>query len=81
MEREHTSQMSREDQHGRARMDQLLRAVLPDSVDRVTQKHRQILGALGDAKVQATEGQPHARRGSSWKAWQHANRSSSLTGD
>ena len=45
-------------QRDRARMDQLLRAFLPDGVERITQEHRQVLGALGDTKVQTTETQP-----------------------
>ena len=35
----------------------------PSSVGRVTQEHRQIFGALGDAKVQTTEAQPQAGMG------------------
>ena len=51
------------DQLDRARMGQLLRAVLPVDVGQVTQTHRRVSGALGLAKVQTTTGTPQASMG------------------
>jgi RNA-directed DNA polymerase len=69
--------MERENPHGprtvlqsdRARMDQPLRDVCPVPAQSIALGHRQILGALGDTKVQTTKGQQQegmdtpARRG------------------
>jgi hypothetical protein len=51
------------DQSDRARMGQLLRALLPVHVGPIPQTHRRVLGALGNAEVQATERPPQAGLG------------------
>ena len=63
MERDTPNSNRTKDQPDRARLGQLLRAVLPDHVGQIPQKHRQVPGALGNAKVQATEGPPPASLG------------------
>ena len=63
MERDTPHSARAKDQSYRARLGQLLRAVLPDRVGQISQKHRQVPGALGNAEVQATEGPPHASLG------------------
>src|SRR6266511_3033766 len=52
-----------EAQRDGARLDQLLRSLPPDRVEAVSQTHRRVPGALGDAEVQTTEGPPRAGLG------------------
>ena len=81
MERNTPHRDSTGDQQNRARMDQLLREVLPVDVDPIAQKHRHVFGAMGDAQVQATEAPPYAGMGVSGRRGNTRARDSLLTGE